>query len=899
MRGPRYAEEMFPVKEISEMSLKEKTIRHGHISTFHIWWARRPLTSSRAMNYAALVPMPKKIEEIKNRKEFIIQLSKWENSFNKTLIDKATQDILNENDDKAPKVLDPFAGGGSIPLELMRLGCETYASDYNPVAALILKCILEFPYLYRGDNHVTIEGLKVDNNRNDLLEDVRNWGSWVLQETKKELGKFYISDNDGYVPVGYIWSKIIPCQNPSCNAQIPLMRKYWLKTKGSEISLYPVVLKKEIRFKIVGGPYGPMPNNFDPNKGTVHRAIATCIVCGTVVDNKTTSRLFREGKASEKMIAVVLTKAGHIGKKYRISNEMDRQLLKKADTYLGRKRNSLLNEWGIDPVPDEPLPPKESHRAVGSQLPLYNFKCFGDLFNSRQKLCLVIFVEKVRQTYTRMLNEGYTEDYAKVITTFLSVILDRLVDKNSSLVVYDVGRQDIAHTFGRQTLQMVWDYIELNPFANVGWRNMQKWVELVLSHCLKTSSVNDKSQAVITATESSATEIQFPDNFFDAVITDPPYYDNVPYSYLSDFFYVWLKRSIGHLYPELFSTLLTPKSKEIVAYSRSPGGGKQFFESMLKKSLIEIHRVLKPNGITVIVYAHKSTEGWETLINSLLDSGLVVTAAWPINTEMKTRLNATQTAALASSIYMVAGKYEKKLIGFYRDIKSDLKKHLTIELDKLWNEGISGADFLVSAIGSAIEVFGMYKKIIDDEGNEIRANKLLEQIRTIVTDYAMRQVLHNGFASEISQMTRFYLLWRWAYGEGEILFDDARKLAQSVGLDLTHNWNKGFIQKDKESIRILGPSDRNAEDLTNSNELIDVLHRVLLLWNKGKGNEVLDVLQQSGLGKNDTFYRIAQAISESLPIESKEKKWLEGFLAGKARISKQIKVESGQRGLFE
>lgn len=257
------------------------------------------------------------------------------------------------------------------------------------------------------------------------------------------------------------------------------------------------------------------------------------------------------------------------------------------------------------------------------------------------------------------------------------------------------------------------------------------------------------------------------------------------------------------------------------------------------------------------------------------------------------------SAALASSIYMVAGKYKKTNIGFYRNIKEDLKKHLSNELNKLWNEGVSGADFLVSAIGSAIEVFGIYERIIDDEGNEVRADKLLEQIRRIVTDYAVRQVLHNGFASEISQLTRFYLLWRWAYGEAKIQFDDARKLAQSVGLDLTESWNKGFIQKDKEFIRIISPYDRNVEELANSKELIDILHRVLLLWNNGKGKEVIDVLQESGLGKSDTFYRIAQAISESLPNESKEKKWLEGFLAGRARISGQIKVESDQRRLFE
>jgi adenine-specific DNA methylase len=320
---------------------------------------------------------------------------------------------------------------------------------------------------------------------------------------------------------------------------------------------------------------------------------------------------------------------------------------------------------------------------------------------------------------------------------------------------------------------------------------------------------------------------------------------------------------------------------------------------MLKKSFQEINRVLKMNGICYIVYAHKSTEGWETLINSLLDSGLVVTAAWPINTEMKERLRATESAALASSIYMVAGKYEKTKIGFYRNIKGELRKHLTYELDKLWKDGVSGADFFVSAIGSAIEVFGRYEKIIDDEGKEIRADKLLEQIRRIVTDYTVKQVLHNGFVAEISQMTRLYLLWRWAYAEAKIHFDDARKIAQSVGIDLGKSWNNGFIRKDKEFIRLLGPSERNKKELADSKEMIDVLRHILQLWNGGKNNDIIEVLGKSGFGNSDVFYRLAQAISESLPNESKEKKWLEGFLAGKSRISRELKVEAGQQRLFE
>jgi len=396
--------------------------------------------------------------------------------------------------------------------------------------------------------------------------------------------------------------------------------------------------------------------------------------------------------------------------------------------------------------------------------------------------------------------------------------------------------------------------------------------------------------------QASATKLPCPDNYFDAVFTDPPYYDNVPYSYLSDFFYVWLKRTIGDLYPDLFSTPLTPKSKEIVAYTmdRTWEEAKEYFESMLKQSFKEIHRVLKPNGIAIIVYTHKSTSGWEALINSLLDSGLVVTASWPIDTEMKARLRAKESAALASSIYFVARKIERKETGWYNEVKEEIKRYIYDKLERLWQEGISGADYFISAIGSAIEIFGKYKKVMDYEGNIIRADKLLDFVREIVTDYAVRQILHNGIVGELSPLTRFYLLWRWTYQEAKVHFDDARKLSQSVGIDLAKEWNKGFIKKEKEFIRVLGPQQRDLREI-KINELIDVLHYVLILWEQGRKRDMKEVLKGSTFGYKDSFYRIAQAISETLPNESKEKRLLDGFLSGREKIISEMKEGEQKR----
>jgi adenine-specific DNA methylase len=874
----RLIEVSFPIREVSEESSREKNIRHGHISTLHIWWARRPLAASRATIYAALV----KPKDIERQKEFIASLAKWESSLNLNIIEQARKDILEAYEGNIPKVLDPFAGGGSIPLEALRLGCETYAGDYNPVATLILKCVLEYPQKYGNSNNNNQLNLNMQvQARNQLLEDVKKWGKWVLEEARKEIARFYPVDDDGSIPIGYIWARTIPCQNPLCQAEIPLMRQFWLANNKRKISLYPYVSDKKVNFKIVGTGYEEdIPKGFDPKKGTVSKAVAKCLVCGYTVDDKTTRRLFANGKSGQRMIAVVLHNP-KTGKTYRIATDKDLQIFKEAEKYLEEKREKLREEWGIDPVPNEDAPGTFS--SSGGVGPRYCFYQYGDYYNSRQKLALITFTEKVKLAYKKMVEEGYDEEYSVAVMSYLGLIVSRITDFNNTGVRWGLTRELFTNLFARQALPMTWDYIEINPNSEIV--NIPDSMFMQNLRVLNFVSRLQTKSAVTS--QFSATALPYPDNYFDAVITDPPYYDNVAYSYLSDFFYVWLKRILGDIYPDLFITPLTPKSEEIVAYSDR--GGKRYFEEMLKKALKEIHRVLKPNGIAVIVYAHKSVAGWEVLINSLLDSGLTVTASWPIHTEMKNRLIAQESAALASSIYIVARKIQKIPIGFYKDVKDELSKYLNSKLEQLWDEGIAGADFFISAIGSAIEVFGKYEKVIDSEGNQIDTIRLLNDVRKLVTDYTVRQILHDGFAAEITPLTRFYILWRWAYGNNEVEFDEARKLGQSIGLDITQEWNRrgSFISKRKEFIKVLGPKERQEEHLKDSRELIDVLHRVLLLWEKGKNDEIINILTNTGYGKSDVFYRVAQTISESIP-NNDEKRLLDGFLAGKDRIMRQI-----------
>jgi putative DNA methylase len=460
-----FIEESFPVKEISEISAKEKNIRHGHISTLHIWWARRPLASSRATAYASLIPAVNDAVEWNKKINQIIELAKWENSLNLKIINSVRKDILNSNNGKPLRVIDPFSGGGSIPLECLRLGMEVHATEYNPVAVLILKCILEYPQKYRTLNKVKEKKGLWDTEKeiNPLLEDVKRWGEWVLKEAKNEIGKFYPSDEDGSIAVGYIWARTIPCQNPACNAEIPLMRQFWLAKKDNKkVALKPYIKNGKVEFEIVGQG-NPFPRDFEPEKGTVSRAVAHCLVCGGVVDDNTVRRLFQQGKAGQRMVSVVLNASKRQGKTYRLATEKDLEVFKKAEEYLMEKREKLKEEWGIDPVPDEEMNQDDPTTVAGRG---YGFKFWGDLFNSRQKLALITFSEKVRLAYKRMIEEGYDKDYAKAVVSYLGLGVNRLADKNSALCRLIPQTEAIGFTYGRQALPMLWDYIEMNPIEH-------------------------------------------------------------------------------------------------------------------------------------------------------------------------------------------------------------------------------------------------------------------------------------------------------------------------------------------------------------------------------------------------------------------------------------------------
>jgi len=873
----------FPLAEVSRESRREKNIRHGHISTLHIWWARRPLAASRTTIFAAL--MPASDSDLKAMSSLIAQMAPWEAvrsiSGSTEAINQA-REMLQKIYPQPPKVLDCFAGGGSIPLEALRLGCETYALEYNPVAVLILKATLEYPQKF-GQR---------------LLEEVKRWGDWVLNEARKELASFYPTDPDGSIPVGYIWARTLPCQDPNCGAEIPLMRQTWLaNTEGRKIALklLPDKENKRVDAVIVEGSQ----IDFDPSIGTVKGAIVTCPICGGVIDDDTTRQLFREGKAGQRMMVVVLHHPSQSGKRYRLPTERDLKAYHSATEALKQKVERLRDEWRMEPVPDEPMDKNDPTTVAGRG---YGIERFGELFNERQKLALLTFAEKVRQAYTEMLNEGTDPEFAKAVAVYLGLGVDRLADYNSVECIWHSSKELIAHTFGKQALQMTWDYVEANPLSDAtgNWSDSFNYLLRVLNHCVQIDTWTAQVH------QGSATELPYPDKFFDAVITDPPYYDNVNYSVLSDFFYVWLKRTVGHLYPELFATPLTPKSKEIVQDPVRHGGrerAKEFYEQMLTQAFREIHRVLKDDGIAVIVFAHTSVEAWESIINALLNADLYLTASLPIHTEMETKVLAAGGAAiLLSSVYMVCRKRVEEKIGEYRSVIREMEEKIPQSLERFWDAGISGPDFWQSAIGPAVAIFGRYKKVVKQDGTEASVRELLEEARRITAHYALRRVLEEVGGDEqtvraLDPITRFYLVWRWTFGGGKIQvpFDDALRVARSEGVELRDLARADSIVRISSGmVKVIGPmerkNDRRFLESFKFNSLIDTLHRTVIAWQSGDETTLQAML--SLRGNDETFWQVAQAIAEVLPEGDEERRLLFGLLQKRGRVPQTTQAQA-------
>ncbi|GIV85522.1 MAG: hypothetical protein KatS3mg052_2529 [Candidatus Roseilinea sp.] len=642
-------EDYLPIEAISKEASREKSVRKGHISTLHLWWARRPLVACRAAVYGALVPasrfVPANGPDNKkqslgwaNAAKFVERLCQYPGSpqaiadAQKHILDAhaerltqetgkpvTVEDIL-EGRAPRPKVLDMFAGGGAIPLEALRLGCEAYALDLNPVAHIIELCTLVYPQKY-GKSDPNARGMTGPKNAEGeptwggLAAEVRYWGNWVLEKVKAEIGDLYpLIPDPGYkgrrpetqtalwkepkkevppgflVPVAYLWTRTVRCKNPSCGATVPLVRQTWLcKKKNRYVALKMIAPKgeKQVRFEVVESRT-EQGLGFDP-AGFSRGGNATCPFCGTVADIDYVKDEGWEGRLGRQLMAVVCTRPGGKGKVYLSPDDL--RDTGPDDEEIGQRIKALCKRTGLS-VPSEPianLPSDCRDNSLGITVRPYGLRTWGDLFTPRQMLCLLTFAAAVREAQEEMRKAGVDAELAKAVLMYLGVLVNRQADYNSSLARWHVTRELIAGTFGRQALPMVWDFAELAPFGGASGSP-----EGALDWIVGVAETQADSGHAAAVTRGSATALRYPEASFDAVVTDPPYYDNVPYADISDFFYVWLKRTIGHLYPEHFATEGTPKRQEIVADPVRHGGSKEKARAAYEQMMAQVVRRSEP-----------------------------------------------------------------------------------------------------------------------------------------------------------------------------------------------------------------------------------------------------------------------------------------------------------------
>jgi putative DNA methylase len=893
----RLIEDYLPIEKISAEASREKSVRKGHISTLHLWWARRPLVACRAAIYGALVPasrfVPNGASDEKrkslgraNAAKFVERLCLYPG--NPSVIAEAQRHILEAHAERLtletgkkvtiedifegraprPKVLDMFAGGGAIPLEALRLGCEAYALDLNPVAHIIELCTLVYPQKY-GKRDPSARGMTGPKNARGettwggLAEEVRYWGTSVLQQAKAEIGDLYplIPDPEfkgkripvqadwlkesasdklppGYLmPLAYLWTRTVACKNPHCHATVPLLKQTWLcKRPGRFVALkiVPSKDKKEVSFKVIEARL-ESGLGFNPEAGS-KGGNATCPFCGSVADGTYVKAEGCAGRMNKRLMAVVCTRPGEKGKVYLSADDVSVAL--PDEDAIQARIEKLCERTGLT-IPNERIvtDAKNCCWAV-----LYGLTTFKDLFLLRQLLCLLTFASVVG-TISR--DEGERRD---AVAVTLACWVDRMSDFNSTMCTLKPGgERGVVHSFTRPAIPLVWDFAESNPFGteSANATDMLDYlVEAVDSACV--------SGRAAMVSRGSATALPVQDGSLDAIITDPPYYDNVPYADVSDFFYVWLKRSLGNQHREHFAGEGSPKKQEAVADASRHGGSdekaRRTYEEMMGKAFLEANRALKPCGQLVIVYAHKATLGWATLVEALRGAGFTVNEAWPLDTEMKSRLRGMDSAALASSIFLVARKREEAATGNYEEVvKPELEQIVRERVGTLWEMGISGADLVIACVGAGLRAFTRFVSVEYGNGEEVPAERFLTEVETVVLENILtrlsKEVGANGSKHSLAGLdaaTRFYVLWRYTYKASDLDAGEAIIFANGthIELDGPHGLSSGaraLVAKNKAKYRLLDFAERGGDaalgmpsENGESAPLIDALHR--LLW---------------------------------------------------------------------
>lgn len=838
-----------PLETINRESAREKSIRHGHPSTLHLWWARRPLTAARAVLFAQLVDDPvshpdrfptdetQRVE--RDRLHAIIErLVVWENTRDQDLLAEAHAEILKSTGGNPPPILDPFAGGGTIPLEAQRLGLEARASDLNPVAVLINKAMIEIPPKFAGRAPafpgVADGRIGAWEGTSGLAADVRAYGKWMRDEAHRRIGRHYplakLDDGTTATVIAWIWARTVMCPNPACGIEMPLVRSWWLRNKkGKEVWIRPIIAAdprhpsgKRVEFEIGLGAVGS-PRAED---GTVGRNGAMCIACGSAVALEYVRATSRDVGLGAQLMAVVAE-----GNRQRAYLPPDNE----------HRRAAAVER-------PESAPPGELFDWPGRiNVVRYGLTEVSDLFTNRQLLALTTFSDLVVEARERVLHDtlaaggspgdrlepGGTgaEAYADAVATYLAMCMSKVADRGSSIVTWFLGRESTRNTFARQAIPMTWDYVEPNQFADGtgSWAGAVSWTVEALDGVASHGTPGAPVQA-------DASELDYRGAL---ISTDPPYYDNIGYSDLSDFFYVWLRRSLRGIHPDLLSTMLVPKADELVANPyRHNGkqGAKDFFEDGFRRVFARARETALADFPITVYYAFKQSDsgddgttstGWETLLDGMIRSGWAITATWPMRSELSNRMLSQGTNALASSIVLaLRPRPEDARTTDRRGLISALHDELPDALRKLQQGTIAPVDLPQAAIGPGMAVFSRYAKVIENDGTPMTVRSALARINEILD-----QVL-NEQEGDFDSATRFAIAWYRQHGYATGKFGVADDLARARNTAVETMVRDGILTSAAGRVTLLSPGNMQegydvlADDRVGAWE---VLHHLIAL----------------------------------------------------------------------
>ena len=819
-----------PLEAINKASVREKSIRHGHPSTLHLWWARRPLAACRAVLFAQLVDDPSshpdkfstpEAQEAERKRLFRIieNLVTWENSTNEDVLERARTEIRKSCEGKLPPVYDPFSGGGSIPLEAQRLGLPAYGSDLNPVAVMIGKAMIEIPPKFK-DREPIHPGLKERNhyrNAEGLAEDVKYYGEWMREKAWERIGHLYpqVDMPKEYgggkaTVIAWIWARTVPSPDPAfADVHVPIASSFLLSSKvGKEAWVEPIIDReaKTITYRIRKG--GTEDEIAKAKEGTkVGRgANFRCLLSNTAITPEYTRNSGVSGKMGQVLIAIVAEGKG--GRVYIVPSELQEQT-----TFSARP------SW----KPEQ----RQPDNARWFSTPAYGMKTFSDLFTNRQLVALTTFSDLVHEARERIeadaLAVGFSSDptplrdggkgakvYAEAVSVYLAFVVDKCSDYWSSICTWHSSRELIRNTFGRQAIPMTWDYAEANPFSSSSgnWTAMNDWVRKTVANFIPKASGFE--------IQYDAQTVDYPEGA--AISTDPPYYDNIGYADLSDFFLCWMRRALHAAFPGLFSVLATPKAEELVATPYRHGGkdaAEEFFLKGMSRAIANMAQQSSGSFPTTIYYAFKQSEikdegvsstGWATFLQAVIEAGYAVVGTWPMRTEMANRMIASGTNALANSVVLVCRKREKAAEIITRaEFLRTLKKELPPAIAALQTTNIVPADMPQSAIGPGIGVFSRCKAVLEADDSPMSVKTALQLINAELDDYL------GGIQGDFDADTRFAVTWFEQHGHDKGSYGVADNLARARGISVESVKEAGIVESTAGKVRILKRTELNPE----------------------------------------------------------------------------------------